>query len=654
MKISLLMRPTLPLKVAIATVMAIAALAGVLVVFYNQETEQAGYSGLMRRAVTLASALANESEFGLLAGNKPLLERLAQNALLQEDVVCARIYNDEGRLMAKAGQHHGHENESLDAAMMAHLQRQFFSDYLTDPELGLRLVVNMPVRLRPASVSIEEPFSDEMPGQSKPQAGRLLGVVHLAVNPASTIEHTEAAQRTALLIALVCTVTISALSGFMVRRMVQPLQALAAVAKQLESGNLAARVTVASRDEIGELARAFNDMAQSLQQSREEILSHQRNLERRVQERTAELQESRDFFNAVFAESPLAILILDAQGRAQLFNKAFRALFRVPAGQPAAEAYNIFDDPERKSQAPPERLAQVFQLGQTLSLTLEYDARNVNRLWAPPVRPQVLSFTLFPLKDNAGQVKNVVVIIEDLTQQRQIEAQLRQAEKMAAVGQLGAGVAHELNNPLASILGYTQILLKRAPADHPFRASLEIIEQESLRCKNIILNMLAYSRPAGQNMSLEDLRAIIERTLALMRNQAAIRNVQMDLAYDTAIPRLRLNANQMQQVLVNIIANAFDVMPQGGRIFIACALDSERRRVILKVGDTGHGIAAEHLPRLFEPFFTTKEHWRGTGLGLAVCYKIVQDHGGRIYARNRTGGGAEFVIELPVPDNEAA
>jgi signal transduction histidine kinase len=269
-------------------------------------------------------------------------------------------------------------------------------------------------------------------------------------------------------------------------------------------------------------------------------------------------------------------------------------------------------------------------------------------------RPQILNFTLFPLKDNAGQVKNVVAIIEDLTQQRQMETQLRQVEKMAAVGQLGAGVAHELNNPLASILGYAQIMLKRAPRDHPFREFLETVEQESLRCKNIILNMLAYSRPAGESVVLENLRTVIDRTLAMMRNQAAIQNVQIEMTYDAAIPRLRLNTNQMQQVLVNIITNAFHVMPQGGRLFIACSLESARRLAIVKIGDTGRGIAEEHLQRLFEPFFTTKEHWQGTGLGLAVCYKIVQDHGGHIHARNRTGGGAEFIIELPLPNGESA
>jgi two-component system NtrC family sensor kinase len=166
--------------------------------------------------------------------------------------------------------------------------------------------------------------------------------------------------------------------------------------------------------------------------------------------------------------------------------------------------------------------------------------------------------------------------------------------------------------------------------------------------------LFAYSQPSGQNREAADLRPIIERAVELIRPQAASQNVTVRCRFNDAVPPLLLNAREIQLVATNILTNALDVMPRGGRTTVHCEASERDRLLTLTIADTGPGIPEENLRRVFEPFFTTKENWRSTGLGLTVCYKVIHDHGGRIRARNRPEGGAEFVIELPLPPKQAA
>jgi signal transduction histidine kinase len=228
---------------------------------------------------------------------------------------------------------------------------------------------------------------------------------------------------------------------------------------------------------------------------------------------------------------------------------------------------------------------------------------------------------------------------------RRIQQQIVQSEKLASIGQLAAGVAHEINNPVGVILGFSQLLQRRIPPDDICAGPLATIEQESLRCKQIVQNLLDFARMGEPRLLEADLHQILEATCRLLEYQLSRSEVQLVRNYASELPRVIADPRQMQQVFVNIMLNAYQAMPRGGRLEIRTWV--EDKRVAVAFSDEGVGIASENLGRIFDPFFTTKEPGKGTGLGLSVSYGIVQRHGGHIDVESRVGHGSTFTIRLP-------
>jgi signal transduction histidine kinase len=230
----------------------------------------------------------------------------------------------------------------------------------------------------------------------------------------------------------------------------------------------------------------------------------------------------------------------------------------------------------------------------------------------------------------------------------QAQAQLLQSEKLAAFGQLGAGIAHEVKNPLAGILGCAQLSLMKIDKESPLFKNLQLIEKETKRCKGIIENLLKFSRQEKAAFAPIGINEVVDDTIALVNHQLELQQIKVkrDLAPD--LPRIRGNANQLQQVLLNLLINAQDAMggTPGSVTVSTRMLDTGYTE--LRVRDTGPGIPKEIMHKLFDPFFTTKPTGQGTGLGLSVSFGIVKDHGGEIRAESEPGRGAAFVITLPV------
>jgi signal transduction histidine kinase len=232
---------------------------------------------------------------------------------------------------------------------------------------------------------------------------------------------------------------------------------------------------------------------------------------------------------------------------------------------------------------------------------------------------------------------------------KETQGQLVQAEKMTVVGQLVSGVAHELNNPLAGVLGYAQLLLRKGVSQDVGRG-LKKIEAEAERCKRIVQNLLIFARKHRPTKTLLDLNAVIEATLELRSYHLKVDNVTVIRDLETNLPRTMADTNQIQQVLMNIINNAQQAMAEipGRRRILTLRSRRHEGRIWIQVGDTGPGIAQEHLGKIFDPFFTTKEVGRGTGLGLSICYGIVEEHHGTIRVDGTDGEGTTFTIDLPV------
>ena len=254
--------------------------------------------------------------------------------------------------------------------------------------------------------------------------------------------------------------------------------------------------------------------------------------------------------------------------------------------------------------------------------------------------------------------------VEERTKQlKEAQAQLVQSAKMAAVGQLGAGVAHELNNPLGGILGYAQFMLEkfRRPefGIEDFKACqryIESIEREAARCKKIVENLLKFSRrPISAKPEPLNIAEVIEDTLSITGHQLKLKNIKVNIELKPNLAKVEGVINQLQQVFTNIILNAMQAMSDGGELKISAEniIDEKSQApsgVRIEFTDTGCGIPEENLPHMFEPFFTTKQKEKGTGLGLSVSYQIIQDHKGTISIKSQVGKGTTLIITLPAAE----
>jgi signal transduction histidine kinase len=235
----------------------------------------------------------------------------------------------------------------------------------------------------------------------------------------------------------------------------------------------------------------------------------------------------------------------------------------------------------------------------------------------------------------------------------QAQQQIIQSKKLAAIGELAAGVAHEINNPVGVILGFSQLLQRRIPPDDSFTEPLATIERESLRCKQIVQNLLDFARMGKPRLLKMDLHQILEATCQLLEYQLSKGNIQLIKNYAANLPTIVVDPQQIQQVFVNLMLNAYQSMPQGGSLEIRTW--AQDNKVYVAFSDKGTGIPQEHLDRIFDPFFTTKEPGEGTGLGLSVSYGIVQRHNGHIEVESQVGQGSTFTVHLPVlPDAATA
>jgi two-component system NtrC family sensor kinase len=239
--------------------------------------------------------------------------------------------------------------------------------------------------------------------------------------------------------------------------------------------------------------------------------------------------------------------------------------------------------------------------------------------------------------------------VEERTRElREIQSHLVQSEKLASIGKLAAGIAHEINNPLGGILIYSHLILEDTPPGRPHHENLKKIVKETTRCKDIVKGLLDFARPKEPEMSPTDIPEILDRCLALMERQALFQNIRIEKSYAQALPRVVADGSQLQQVFMNIILNAAESMNGQGTLGLRVAHDPGRDELTVEISDSGHGIKEEDKARLFEPFFTTKEVGKGTGLGLAISYGIVRKHQGSIEVHSKVGQGAKFTLRLPV------
>jgi two-component system, NtrC family, sensor kinase len=263
-----------------------------------------------------------------------------------------------------------------------------------------------------------------------------------------------------------------------------------------------------------------------------------------------------------------------------------------------------------------------------------------------PARRLLVNVATTPLRDSDGAIAGTIVIVEDISARVQLEEQLQISEKMASIGLLAAGVAHEVNTPLTGISSFTQMLLQGAEPDDPRTKVLEKIERQTFRAAKIVNGLLNLARPAQVDSGPVDINAVINDVLSLLEHQLKTARIQVRKELTPTSPIVQGIEYKLQQVLLNLFLNARDAMPRGGWLTIVTR-DGEGTATV-EIGDTGSGIPAEQLSRIYDPFFTTKDIGRGTGLGLSIAYGIVQEHGGTITCDSAIGQGTRFTLSLPL------
>ena len=268
-----------------------------------------------------------------------------------------------------------------------------------------------------------------------------------------------------------------------------------------------------------------------------------------------------------------------------------------------------------------------------------------------PPRRLLVNIAMTPLRESDGVISGTILVLEDISARVQLEEQLQISEKMASLGLLAAGVAHEVNTPLTGISSYTQMLLQGAAPDDPSTKVLEKIEKQTFRAAKIVNGLLNLARPAQVDSGPVDVNAVINDVLSLLEHQLRTSSIQVRKEMSAVSPVVQGIEYKLQQVFLNLFLNARDAMPRGGWLTVMTRSGAES---VIEVADTGSGIPADQLSRIYDPFFTTKDIGKGTGLGLSITYGIVQEHGGSITCDSSVGQGTRFTLRLPGAPTRAA
>jgi two-component system NtrC family sensor kinase len=357
-----------------------------------------------------------------------------------------------------------------------------------------------------------------------------------------------------------------------------------------------------------------------------------------LEQKVAQYERLKDFNENIVESISVGVLAVDLADRIESWNSQMEVMYATPRSQaigrplseifPAAFAEEFY----RVRQNPGIHNLYKFRLG-----TRAGDTR-------------VANIAIAPLVTRNFEVVGRLIIVDDITERIELESQLSQAEKMSSIGLLAAGVAHEVNTPLAVISSYAQLLSKQLQKEDKLSAILEKITKQTFRASEIVNNLLNFSRTGGTEFAEIDLNKIISDTLSLLEHQFKTAKIKVHSELYEPLPSIMGNTGKLQQVFLNLFLNAKDAMPQGGGLRV---VTGNGMGVTVSISDTGSGIAQEHIDRIYDPFFTTKttvregQH-RGTGLGLSVTYGIIQEHAGKISVESKTGVGTTFHLEFPM------
>ena len=535
----------------------------------------------------------------------------------------------------------------------------------------------------------------------------VVGALDLGLDTAGVLEALGRSARQSLAVAAVGLVLGALYAWFFARVFTRPIGRLAHAADMIAGGDLDQEVALDSEDEIGRLAFSFNRMARSLK----EYMGNLRRANAEIEARAETIQKLMSYTEDILANIPAGVITVDLDGKVTVANAAARRLLAGAAGVTgatgatggtggtggtgaagatgSAEATGVIGTAVAAGHGGDAGASQPVGMapgsdggpagyepgithitpiigthyrkafGATPAIVALIDDAlshgRTRRGCETTVPISGASATLVAsssvLLDRNQQPLGVAVTFEDVTELRELQRQVHEAAKLAAVGELSAGLAHEVRNPLGAIKACSQFLEDRVPGDESLRRFTRILVREVDRLDQLVERLLGFARPRESDMQYVDIHEVLDRMVSLVGLKAKQARVEVVRRYEPDLPRVFADPEKLQQAFLNIMLNAIDAMPQGGVLAVATAAcggpeSAAGSRVRIDFRDTGVGIPPDQLDKVFTPFFTTRE--RGTGLGLAIARRVVSEHGGEITVESEPGVGTAFSMFLPV------
>lgn len=454
-----------------------------------------------------------------------------------------------------------------------------------------------------------------------PMSGTSNSVIVVNINYAAIKEPLYHQLLIQILISLGLIGAAIACSSFIAGFMIRTLQMIMQRVHDISRGNFGEQIVLDSDNEFGALASQVNSMSYNLHSYQTQLTAASK-----------ELLHTKQYLESFVNNTSDAIHVVDLEGRTLDANKAFETMFGWTLAEAVGQQLQMFT---------PEILAELGEKGKIIlsgGQVTDYETV-LTRKDGTPVE---VSITLSGIRDERGYFVAYASIVRDIAERKRTEEILRRSEKLSVVGQLAAGVAHEVRNPLTTLRGFVQLMQKDSRLD---RSYLNIMLSELDRINFIVSEFLVFAKPQADRYREADLYAIMNDIIVLLDSEANIHNVQMIASLEPGIPPLRCESNQLKQVLVNVMKNGMEAMPDGGELTLELARESEQN-ILIRIKDQGVGIPEEDLARLGEPFFTRKAE--GNGLGLMISQQIIQHHKGNIQYSSKPGEGTCVEIRIPL------
>ncbi|MBD3380157.1 MAG: PAS domain S-box protein [Candidatus Omnitrophica bacterium] len=626
------------LKAAIIITLLVVVVSAALTLFFIENEKNIVYSNVKRQSKALADNFAYDCEYGLLSGNEQVLRDLIAGIMQQPDVIYCAVYDRDGKVAAQSDPDEGADLKTLLDEYGSEIRGLVT---ITTGYIGDELVfkVKRPVtstqRVAPKGEAgillVEEEWGwSDTGGVQHPteenlefyeETGTLklqkIGSVLIIVSLENILGLVRDSQRTALNMAGLLLLAAVLAVILITRVAIIPIKMLVEATRKIAGGDLEVQVDIKTRDEIGELAEAFNKMAADLKKSTVSI---------------EVLQAAQKRFEDVAENTGDWIWEMDPKGRYVYSSSGVEKILGYRLNEVVGKFFSDFIVPEEK-EAAVEKICGIFDRKREFK---DLDIQVLRK----DGKIMTLEMTGIPVIDNDGKLVGYRGVSTDVTERKKVEL----SQRLAKLGSMVSDMAHEVNNPLQIVSGRAQLALMDNPEKEEVRNALKIIQDQCARAKDIIQRMLRFSKPGKGIFEPGDINDTIDFVVHLLEHQFSLVNITIEKQYGAALDKVNMDEKQMHEVFMNILKNAADAMPEGGRITIKSS--QADRNVRIEISDTGEGISQENIKKVFDPFFTTKE--QGTGLGLSVCYGIIKAHNGDLRYTSRKGEGTTATIVLPV------